>query len=51
LHQEERRADVDGEHAVELRHRLVLDAGWCRDAGIGDEDIEPVADEFFDFRG
>src|SRR5713101_5326096 len=49
LHQEKRRADVDGKHAVELLDGLVLDGGGGGDARVGDEDIEPVADKFADF--
>ena len=45
LHQEERRADVDGEEVVEVLDRGVLDARRLRDAGIGDQDVEPVADD------
>ena len=44
LHQEERRADVHGEEAVEVLDRGVLDARRLRDAGVGDQDVEPVAD-------
>jgi hypothetical protein len=50
LHQEERRADVDREHAIELIYRLVLDSGGGGDAGVGDEDIEPFADKLADLR-
>jgi hypothetical protein len=50
LHQEERRADVDSVHAVELFYRLVFDGGGRGDAGIGDEDIEPIAGKSADFR-
>ena len=51
LHQEERRADVDGEQAVEVLDRGVLDRGILRDAGVGDEDVQPVADDAADLGG
>jgi hypothetical protein len=44
LHQEERRADVHGEEVVEVLERGLLDARRLRDAGVGGQDIEPVAD-------
>ena len=44
LHQEERRADVHGEQVVEVLDPGVLDARRLGDAGIGHQDVEPVAD-------
>ena len=44
LHQKEGRADVDGEQPVEILDGGVLDRRWFRDAGIGDEDVETIAD-------
>ncbi len=43
LHQEERRADVDGKETVEIRDRGVLDRRRLGDAGIGDEDVQTAA--------
>ena len=48
LDEEERRADVDGEEPVEIRDRRLLDRRGFRDAGIGDEDVEAVADDVAD---
>ena len=45
LHKEEGRADVDGKEAVEILDRRVLDLRSLGDAGIGDEDVEAVADD------
>jgi hypothetical protein len=45
LHQKERRADVHGEEVVEILDLGVLDARRLRDAGVGDEDVEAVADD------
>jgi hypothetical protein len=51
LHQEVRRADVDGKQPVEVLERGVLDAGRLGDAGVGDEDVEAVADDGADLPG
>jgi hypothetical protein len=51
LHQEERRTDVHGEEVVEVLDRSVLKAHRLRDAGIGNQDIEPVANDGADSRG
>ena len=45
LHEEERRPDVDGEQLVELLDGGVFDRRRSRGAGVGDEDVEPVADD------
>ena len=50
LHQEERCADVDSEHAVEVFDGLRLDAGGYRNAGVGDKNVELAANELADFR-
>jgi len=49
LHEEERRADVNRKHAVELLDRLVLNRGLGGDSRIGDENIQPIADKLADF--
>jgi hypothetical protein len=43
LHQEKRRADVDGEETIEVIDLGIFDTGRLRDAGVGDEDVEPLA--------
>ena len=45
LHQEIRRADVDGEQAVEVLDRHGLERRRVRNPGIGHEDVEPAADD------
>ena len=45
LHQKIRGAHVDGEQLVEVFDRGVLDAGRLRDAGIGDQNVEAIADD------
>jgi hypothetical protein len=45
LHQKEWRADIDREQAIEILDRGLLDHGRLGHAGIGDEDIEAVADD------
>src|SRR6267378_5698655 len=45
LDEEEWRADVDREEPVEILDRGFLDGRRPRDSGIGDEDVEPVADQ------
>jgi hypothetical protein len=45
LHQEERRADIDREQTIKILDRGLFDAGGFRHAGIGDENVEPVADD------
>src|SRR5262249_10540903 len=39
----ERRADIDGKETVEILDRVVLDHCGLRGTGIGDEDIQSVA--------
>jgi hypothetical protein len=45
LDEEKRRSHVDREQAVEILDRRVLDRGRFRHAGVGDKDIEAVADD------
>ena len=45
LDEEERRSHVDGEQSVEILDRRVLDRRGFRHAGVGDKDIEAVADD------
>ena len=40
-----RTADIGGEQVVEVFDRVFLDRGGLRDAGIGHEDVQPLADE------
>jgi hypothetical protein len=48
---EERRADVDGEEPVEILDRGLLDGCRLGDSGIGDEDVQPVANYRVDLLG
>src|SRR6267378_2126800 len=45
LHQEVRRADIDGEEGVEVLDRGVLDACRLRDARIGHQDVQAGPDD------
>ena len=45
LDEEERRPHVDGEEPVEILDRRVLDGRRFRHAGVGDQDVEAVADD------
>jgi hypothetical protein len=45
LDEEERRAHVDGEQPIEILDRRVLDGRGFRHPGVGDQDIEAVADD------
>ncbi len=51
LDEEERRADIDREEPVEILDRGLLDGRRLRDSGIGDEDVQPVADHGADLFG
>jgi len=44
LHQKEWRADIDREQRVEIRNRGVFDGRGLGDPGIGDQNVEPLAD-------
>jgi hypothetical protein len=51
LHQEERRAHIDGELTVEVFDRRLFNGRRLRDPGVGDEDVETVADDGTDLPG
>jgi hypothetical protein len=51
LHQEEWCPDIDGKEIVEILDLHVLDLRRLRDAGVGDQDVEPIADDGADLLG
>src|SRR5258708_31843284 len=51
LDKEERRGDVDREEPVEILDGGLLDGRRLRGSGIGDKDVQPVADHGADLLG
>ena len=45
LHEEERRAHIDREQAIEVRDGDLLDRRGLGDAGIGDQHVQPIANQ------
>ena len=45
LHQEIRRADIDRKELIEILDRDFLDGRSFRDSGIGDKDVQAIADD------
>ncbi len=43
------RSDIDGEQRIEILDRCLLDGRHPGDAGVGDEDVKPLAGDAADF--
>ena len=51
LDQKKRGPHVDGEERVEVFDRCLLDRGGFGHSGVGDQNIEPFADDFMHLGG